>query len=157
MYSHVQSTIDCTYNLYVHTCIHAYVRTKRLNAHFFHHCASIIKKFFRGWWSRKHLHDYYGRKAYLQKVEADGERTKEYLASYHQKMEDEAKSLEEGQMRCEFDSLAGELHHLVSTKSIAGVYNSANSEFLIEIDFGLNLSLCVSLCIYPIYSSVLYA
>jgi len=105
-------------------------RTKRLNSHFFHHCATIIKKFYRGWWSRKYLHDYYGRKAYLELVEKRGDWTKEYLARYQSNTEMEAKMQEEGQMRSEFDNLAGELHHLVSTKSIAGVYNPPFNDML---------------------------
>jgi len=105
-------------------------RTKRLNSHFFHHCATIIKKFYRGWWSRRYLHSYYGRKAYLEKVEERGNWTKEYLARYQSNTEMEAKIEEEGQMRQEFDNLAGELHHLVSTKSIAGVYNPPFNDML---------------------------
>merc|ERR1719327_953074 len=53
-------------------------RTQRLNATFFHHCATIIKKFYRGWWSRRYLHDYYGRKAYIEKVAIRGDWTKDY-------------------------------------------------------------------------------
>merc|ERR1719498_1836184 len=51
-------------------------KTKRLNSHFFHHCATIIKKYYRGWWSRRYLHDYYGRKAYLEMLrrEVNGRR-----------------------------------------------------------------------------------
>jgi hypothetical protein len=105
-------------------------RTKRLNDVFFHHCATIIKKFYRGWWSRRYLHDYYGRKAYLEKVEKRGDWTKEYLTRYQSNMETEAKMEEERQMRAEFDNLAGELHHLVSTKSIAGVYNPPFNDML---------------------------
>jgi len=105
-------------------------RTKRLNAVFFHHCATTIKKFYRGWHSRRYLHDYYGRKAYFEKVEKRGEWTKEYLARYQANTEMEAKMEEEAQMRREFDNLAGELHHLVSTKSIAGVYNPPFNDML---------------------------
>jgi hypothetical protein len=105
-------------------------RTKRLNSVFFHHCATVIKKFYRGWRSRKFLHDYYGRKAYLEKVERRGDWTKEYLARYQSNKETEAKMEEEKQMRAEFDNLAGELHHLVSTKSIAGVYNPPYNDML---------------------------
>lgn len=101
-----------------------------MNSVFFHHCATIIKKFYRGWNSRKYLHDYYGRKKYIAKVEMRGEWTKEYLARYQSNMEMEAKMDEEGQMRTEFDNLAGELHHLVSTKSIAGVYNPPFNDML---------------------------
>jgi hypothetical protein len=105
-------------------------KTKRLNAVFFHHCATIIKKFWKGWWSRRYLHDYYGRKAYLEKVEKRGEWTKEYLKRFESNKMVEAKMEEEAQMRKEFDNLAGELHHLVSTKSIAGVYNPPYNDML---------------------------
>lgn len=105
-------------------------RTKRLNEAFFHHCSSVIQKFFRGWWSRRHLHDYYGRKAYIEKVQARGEYTKEYLRRYEAIQIAESKAQEERQMRQEFDNLAGELHHLVSTKTIQGVYNPPYNDML---------------------------
>lgn len=105
-------------------------RNQRLNAVFFHHCATIIKKFYKGWQSRRYLHDYYGRKAYIEKVEKRGNWTKEYLARFRSNKEIEAKMEEEVQMRNEFDSLAGELHHLISTKSIAGVYNPPFNDML---------------------------
>mmetsp|Transcript_129784 Transcript_129784/g.225554 ORF Transcript_129784/g.225554 Transcript_129784/m.225554 type:complete len:389 (-) Transcript_129784:86-1252(-) len=105
-------------------------RTKALNTIFFHHCASVIQKFFRGWWSRRYLHDYYGRKGYLGKVAKRGDWTKEYLRRHHAQKVAEAKAEEESQMRQEFDNLAGELHHLVSTKSIAGVYNPPYNDIL---------------------------
>lgn len=105
-------------------------RTMALNTVFFHHCASVIQKFFRGWWSRRYLHDYYGRKGYLEKVAKRGDWTKEYLRRHHENKVAEAKAEEETQMRQEFDNLAGELHHLVSTKSIAGVYNPPYNDVL---------------------------
>jgi hypothetical protein len=97
---------------------------------FFHHCATIIKKFYNGWRSRKYLHDYYGRKAYIEKVEKRGDWTKEYLARYESNKDVESKMEEERQMRKEFDNLAGELHHLISTKSISGVYNPPYNDML---------------------------
>lgn len=105
-------------------------KNHRLNEVFFHHCAVIIQKFFRGWFSRKYLHNHYSRKAYIQKVEKRGEWTKEYLERYRANQEVEAKMEEESQMRNEFNNLAGELHHLISTKSIAGVYNPPYNDML---------------------------
>jgi hypothetical protein len=105
-------------------------KENRLNEVFFHHCATIIKKFFRGWHSRKYLHNYHGRKAYMEKVQKRGEWTKEYLSRYQSNKEVEAKMEEETQMRREFDNLASELHHLISTKSIAGVYNPPYNDML---------------------------
>ncbi|CAK0899027.1 unnamed protein product [Prorocentrum cordatum] len=103
---------------------------RRQNLRFHEHCATVFQKVYRGWWSRRNLHDFYGRKDYLAKVEKRGEYTVEYLAKERQQRATEAKLHEEEQMRQEFDSLAGELHHLVSTKTIAGVYNPPYSDVL---------------------------
>eukprot|EP00930_Biecheleria_cincta_P055317 TRINITY_DN41646_c0_g1_i1.p1 TRINITY_DN41646_c0_g1~~TRINITY_DN41646_c0_g1_i1.p1 ORF type:complete len:403 (-),score=61.43 TRINITY_DN41646_c0_g1_i1:65-1195(-) len=105
-------------------------KRRRLNSLFFHHCSSVIQKFFRGWWSRRHLHDYYGRKRYLGKVEQRGDWTSQYLAQEHQEKLAAAKIDEERNMRQEFDALAGELHHLVSTKCTPGVYNPPYNDVL---------------------------
>eukprot|EP00747_Dinoflagellata_sp_TGD_P167543 gnl/TRDRNA2_/TRDRNA2_192130_c0_seq1.p1 gnl/TRDRNA2_/TRDRNA2_192130_c0~~gnl/TRDRNA2_/TRDRNA2_192130_c0_seq1.p1 ORF type:complete len:394 (+),score=62.44 gnl/TRDRNA2_/TRDRNA2_192130_c0_seq1:121-1302(+) len=106
------------------------VRIRRLNSLFFHHCAAVIQKFFRGHWSRKYLHDYYGRKKYLETVAKRGEWTQAYLQHEQQQNAIAAKEMEEREMRQEFDSLAGDLHHLVSTKSIPGVYNPPYNDAL---------------------------
>mmetsp|Transcript_60708 Transcript_60708/g.198745 ORF Transcript_60708/g.198745 Transcript_60708/m.198745 type:complete len:383 (+) Transcript_60708:87-1235(+) len=105
-------------------------RKRRLNAHFFEHCAGVIQKYFRGWRSRRHLHHFHGRKRYLERIEQRGEHTKEWLHDYHSKKLTEAKREEEERTRQEFDNLAGELHHLVSTKAIAGVYNPPYNDVL---------------------------
>lgn len=105
-------------------------KTKRLNEVFFHHCVTIIQKYYKGWRSRKYLHSYYGRKAYLEKVEKRSEYTKEYLKRYEANEINKARMEEESQTRQAFDNLAGELHHLVSTKSVAGVYNPPYNDML---------------------------
>lgn len=105
-------------------------KQRSLNVRFFHHCAAIIQKFFRGWWSRRHLHDFHGRKRYLKNVEQRGDWTKEYLSREHQVNLENAKIEEEQRMRQEFDHLAGELHHLVSTKTTPGVYNPPYNDTL---------------------------
>eukprot|EP00441_Pelagodinium_beii_P017254 CAMPEP_0197659874 /NCGR_PEP_ID=MMETSP1338-20131121/49547_1 /TAXON_ID=43686 ORGANISM="Pelagodinium beii, Strain RCC1491" /NCGR_SAMPLE_ID=MMETSP1338 /ASSEMBLY_ACC=CAM_ASM_000754 /LENGTH=379 /DNA_ID=CAMNT_0043237035 /DNA_START=21 /DNA_END=1157 /DNA_ORIENTATION=+ len=105
-------------------------RQRRLNFHFFHHCAAVIQKFFRGYSSRRHLHSFYSRKQYLGKIEKRGEWTSEYLTHEHKERMMMARYEEDRQMRHEFDNLAGELHHLVSTKAIAGVYNPPYNDAL---------------------------
>jgi hypothetical protein len=110
--------------------IRRWERYRQTNNLFFEHCATIIQKFYRGWWSRRSLHDFYGRKDYLAKVERRGAHTVEYLKKERRHKHRESKLQEEEQMRGEFDKLAGELHHLVSTKTIAGVYNPPYSDVL---------------------------
>jgi len=101
-----------------------------LHALFFHHCAVVIQKHWVGFVSRRKLHDYYGRKRYLETVGKRGEWTVEYLKQHQQAKLEQAKAEEEQKMRADFDNLAGELHHLVSTRAIAGVYNPPYSDTL---------------------------
>lgn len=105
-------------------------KNRQLNMHFFHHCATVIQRYFRGWWSRRVLLDFHGRKRYLETVAKRGEWTREYLTRQQQKKLVDTKADEERFMREEFDNLAGELHHLVSTKTIAGVYNPPYNDAL---------------------------
>eukprot|EP00928_Gymnodinium_smaydae_P062362 TRINITY_DN46247_c0_g1_i1.p1 TRINITY_DN46247_c0_g1~~TRINITY_DN46247_c0_g1_i1.p1 ORF type:complete len:392 (+),score=48.02 TRINITY_DN46247_c0_g1_i1:106-1281(+) len=105
-------------------------RIRRMNMVFFHHCAAVIQKYFRGWWSRRHLHNYYGRKAYLATVAKRGEWTCKHLTREYAVKLQEAKVAEELNMKQEFNTLAGELHHLVSTKTIPGVYNPPYNDAL---------------------------
>lgn len=105
-------------------------RMRQQNLHFFHHCSTVIQKFFRGYRSRKDFHDYYARKDFLKKVGVRGERTNKHLqVAYEQKMQ-VSREQEEQETRKEFDDLAGQLHHLVSTQTIPGVYNPPYSDVL---------------------------
>ncbi|CAE7343042.1 SPATA17 [Symbiodinium natans] len=105
-------------------------RLTRLQNHFFYQSAVVIQRFFRGWSSRKHLHDYHGRKRYMEKCAQRGEWTQAYLAQEHQQSLTRGKMEEEEQMRQEIRNVAGEIHHLVSTKSIPGVYNPPYNDHL---------------------------
>lgn len=105
-------------------------RVRRENLEFFHHCSTVIQKFFRGYRSRKDFHDYYARKEFLKKVGVRGERTNHFLqADYDSKLQ-ASREEEEAETRKEFDDLAGQLHHLVSTRMIPGVYNPPYSDIL---------------------------
>lgn len=105
-------------------------RSLRMNRLFFDHCAAVIQKFFRGHWSRKTIHDYYRRKQYLAKIGERGRWTTAYLNQEFDEKVQAQKENEERAMRDEFDNLAGELHHLMSTASIPGVYNPPYSDVL---------------------------
>ncbi|CAE7365703.1 SPATA17 [Symbiodinium natans] len=105
-------------------------RTNKLQLHFFHHCACTIQRLWRGWWSRLHVHDFYMRRDYLVKVEQRGKWTQDFLSAEHKEKLHAAKMEEEVKVREEFDNLAGDLHHLMSTSSIPGVYNPPYSDLL---------------------------
>lgn len=91
---------------------------------FFHHCATVIQKYVRGWSSRLNLHDFYGRKCYLEQVKKRGEWTTEYLHREHASKVLSMKQEEESRVRQDFNNLVSELHHLSSTKAIPGVFSA---------------------------------
>lgn len=105
-------------------------RVRHQNLEFFHHCATVIQKFFRGYRSRKDFHDYYKRQEFLKKVGVRGERTNKHLQVNYERKLQVSREEEEAETRKEFDDLAGQLHHLVSTRMIPGVYNPPYSEIL---------------------------
>jgi len=105
-------------------------RARRWNMLFFDHCAEVIQKFFRGAWSRKYLHDFYARRRYLDGVASRGDRTVTFLKKAQETQHAQQQAAEEAQMRKEFDVLCGQLHHLVSTTQIPGVYNPPYSDTL---------------------------
>jgi len=105
-------------------------RVRHQNLLFFHHCSTVIQKFFRGYRSRKDFHDYYARKEFLKKVGVRGERTNKFLQVNFEEKLQVSREQEEHDTRKEFDDLAGQLHHLVSTRTIPGVYNPPYSDVL---------------------------
>lgn len=78
---------------------------------------------FRGFYSRKYEHDFFARKKYLQHVERKNDEVRQILDSHHKKQIMEESKRQEDCAREEFGELAGNLHHLTSTKAVPGVYN----------------------------------
>ena len=90
---------------------------------FFHEQAKIIQKYYRGYYSRKYEHDFYARKSYLQHVQTKNEEVRKQLEEFQKRAALEEAKLQEQTARTEFHELASNLHHLASTKAVAGVYN----------------------------------
>ena len=78
---------------------------------------------YRGFYSRKYEHDFYARKKYLQHVETKNDEVRRNLDDHHKKSAQEEQKRQEQSARTEFAELAGNLHHLTSTKAVPGVYN----------------------------------
>lgn len=83
---------------------------------------------YRGFYSRKYEHDFYARKAYLQHVETKNEEVRRILDSHHKERIGDEQKRQEQCARTEFAELAGNLHHLTSTRAIPGVYNPPYSQ-----------------------------
>ncbi|CAN0057576.1 unnamed protein product [Ascophyllum nodosum] len=90
----------------------------------YHHHALVIQGTFRGFHSRKYNFDYAGRKRYLQEVIDAGNAVRARLRRHEvQLLQEEAARTEQTQL-AELQAIAQNLHHLVSTKTIRGVFNS---------------------------------
>ena len=92
--------------------------------HFFSSSALSIQRIYRGFYSRKYLHDFYARKKYLKYIEGKNQRRLEKMSKYKQDLLCEDQKRQEEYARMEFYKLSTNLHHLTSTNAIPGVYKS---------------------------------
>lgn len=92
-----------------------------------------IQKCFRGYYSRKYRQNHASRKKYLQHVILVGQEVRESMNLYAKKqIENNEKELILKKEK-EFQQLTENLHHLVSTKQIRGVYQPPSH--LLEVVF----------------------
>ena len=88
-----------------------------------HYAATRIQSVFKGSYSRKYIHDFYARKKYVEEVVARGEMLRgELEAKFARELRAELER-REAAARESFQKATQGLHHLVSTKQRAGVYN----------------------------------
>lgn len=100
-----------------------FTKERAKNNLFFDCVASSIQKYWRGFWSRKYVHSFYARKAYLDKVRDDGEKTNQWLQDRHLRLMDEANEAKKAKDLGDFLEITSKLHHLVSTSQTPGIYN----------------------------------
>lgn len=91
---------------------------------FFSSCATSIQRIYRGFYSRKYLHDFYARKKYLKYIEGKNQRRIEKMGKYKQQLVADEQNRQEEYARMEFYKLSTNLHHLTSTKAVPGVYKT---------------------------------
>ena len=91
--------------------------------HFTYH-ANLIQKIWRGFHSRRYIHDYYARKKYLQTLTEKNEAMRAQLGEYEKTIQLESEKRKEDAARTEFNEICKKVHHLTSTRAIPGVYNS---------------------------------
>ncbi len=90
---------------------------------FFEYHISIIIKHWKGYRCRKYKMDYHANKKWLEKTKKLNEETLIQFKEQAQKKQYELDRLNEENQRKNFVNIAKNLHHLVSTKQIPGVYN----------------------------------
>lgn len=89
----------------------------------FQYFALQLQKMFRGFYSRKYRQNHHLRKLYLEEVKSAGERVRQSMEAHADRIrqDEENKAFEEKEQK--FRELTQNLHHLVSTRQVPGVYN----------------------------------
>ncbi|KAL3663325.1 hypothetical protein V7S43_011733 [Phytophthora oleae] len=86
--------------------------------------AVVIQKLARGVQSRTNRLDFRKRKAYIGELAAKGDHMRRMLEENLQKQQEQEQIDSEKVARAELVKVTQDLHHLVSTRAIAGIYNS---------------------------------
>lgn len=104
-----------------------------------HYNALVIQKQMKGYLSRKYKHDFRARKRYISQVSQRGEELREFLNSRLEQQKKDTYQQEFTQREKEFESLTQNLHHLLGTKSSAGVYGSPFAPVQAPTAFGISV------------------
>lgn len=89
----------------------------------FQYFALQLQKSFRGYYSRKYRQNHHLRKLYLKNVKAAGERVRQSMEEYSQRLRREEEEKLSAEKQAKFKNLTENLHHLVSTRQVPGVFN----------------------------------
>eukprot|EP00729_Bicosta_minor_P005134 gene5134-5278_t len=91
----------------------------------YHASAVMLQSLWRGHWSRKTIHDFYGRwRPFMQQISDEAVATKQTLAEFR---ESEVARLEENRrqaIRRAHELKVSREHHLIGTQMISGVYDA---------------------------------
>ncbi|KAG2392387.1 hypothetical protein C9374_012639 [Naegleria lovaniensis] len=112
-------------------------RNKQEREQFYHYCASQIQRIYRGYHVRKYVHNFYKRKEYLEFVQQQNATVSEYVEQYRKIREEEIADEKEKTDFKRFQELSKSLHHLVSTKTIPGVYKPNHRYISEETVYGI--------------------
>lgn len=90
--------------------------------------AILIQKIYRGYLSRKYFMDFYARKRYISDLTKNADIFMKHLRMENQREIEDIKSREEVKKSLEFNELTTNLHHLLSTKCVPGIFRSPFGE-----------------------------
>lgn len=91
---------------------------------FFEAHATIIQMRFRAFYSRKYVHNFYARKAYVTSVLQKGDTLRNDMQQHFENQVTEHIERQEQEGRKKVSALAARLHHLRSTDAVPGMFNS---------------------------------
>eukprot|EP01112_Ceratiomyxa_fruticulosa_P003196 TRINITY_DN1356_c0_g1_i1.p1 TRINITY_DN1356_c0_g1~~TRINITY_DN1356_c0_g1_i1.p1 ORF type:complete len:286 (-),score=47.63 TRINITY_DN1356_c0_g1_i1:85-942(-) len=98
-------------------------RERQLRLDYFTKAACNVQRIFRGFYSRKYIHNFYGRKKYLMEVYSRGEQLRIDQQAQLQRAMDEQENAQKAATLAKFKDETGRMHHVISTKSIPGVFH----------------------------------
>ena len=116
---------------------HQEMKFALLRREFWNGTATCIQKIFRGYYSRKNVHNFYLRKSYIQTIANKGEEVRQELHNHFTSMQMEAQHREAEARVDDFEKVVGSLHHLLSTASCRGLYNSPYHQATQATIFGM--------------------
>lgn len=96
----------------------------RMRIDFYNKQATIIQRFWRGFYIRKYIFNYYSRKRYLLGVLAKNEIVRKELEEFAIKSRQEKELKRELEEKLAKQMKARKTHYLISTHQLPGVYNS---------------------------------
>lgn len=97
---------------------------------FYHFAAALIQKMWKGHFYRKKYLNFAERNSFLGEVEQQNQFVEEMLKIYEEKQKERLKKEVEEKTAKKLDALAKNMHHLVSTKAIKGVFQPKVEETL---------------------------
>lgn len=100
-------------------------RDTRWQLALFNSMATTVQKRFRAYHTRKYRHNFYARKAYVASVVQRGEAVRYELQRNMDEQVRDRLEQQETQARERVNTLSMRLHHLRSTATCTGIYNSA--------------------------------
>ncbi len=90
---------------------------------YFDRAATTVQRHWRGFWSRKHLHSFAARKAYLAAVAARNAEVRAEMAAAAEAALASQRGGRAVTARERFEERVGRLHHLVSTRAVPGIFS----------------------------------
>jgi len=107
---------------------------------YFDRNATLIQKIWRGYISRKKVHSYYRRKAYILGVMQKGEQLLVRQKQQQEILEGELKQEKYQVMEAKFKEEAARHHYMVSTKAIPGVFVNTKVAGTADLEYYLRVN-----------------
>ena len=94
----------------------------RQRQEFYNTQATTVQKFYRGYYSRKYIHDFSARMTYMEHIAAKNAQLRDSLSKYNEELQEYDIRMAEENERREFTLLSNKLHYLTSTRAVPGVF-----------------------------------